>query len=238
LRYALPGHVFACLDGRQVVLLDLRKDRYFSFEAAQARGLESLICGWPVAPAAGAERARSPQESERIALQLLEQGLLTQREEGARTPLRMAIVPASAEVVSDDYETASTRSIRSAVGFVAAMVIATVILRWGSLERAVRRVEERRGRRGHGSAPIDVPRTRVLLAAFANLRPFLFTSKDQCLFESLVLIEFLARYRIYPGWVFGVQSRPFAAHCWVQLGDTVLNDTLEHIVRYTPIMAV
>jgi hypothetical protein len=36
--------------------------------------------------------------------------------------------------------------------------------------------------------------------------------------------------------VFGVQARPFAAHCWVQKGEVVFNDTVEHVSGYTPIM--
>jgi hypothetical protein len=67
---------------------------------------------------------------------------------------------------------------------------------------------------------------------------FLFSSKDECLYDSLALLEFLARYRIYPDWVFGVQTRPFAAHCWVQQGDIVFNDTVEHVTGYSPIMIV
>jgi hypothetical protein len=35
-----------------------------------------------------------------------------------------------------------------------------------------------------------------------------------------------------------VQTKPFAAHCWVQQGDVVFNDTPEHVRRYTPILAV
>jgi hypothetical protein len=52
------------------------------------------------------------------------------------------------------------------------------------------------------------------------------------------LSEFLARHGIHPVWIFGVQARPFAAHCWLQLNGTVLNDTVDHVIGYTPIMAV
>jgi hypothetical protein len=77
-----------------------------------------------------------------------------------------------------------------------------------------------------------------LVAAFAFLRPYFFAAKDACLFDALALSEFLAAYRIHPRWVFGVQARPFAAHCWLQLNGVVLNDTLDHVRRYAPIMIV
>jgi hypothetical protein len=52
------------------------------------------------------------------------------------------------------------------------------------------------------------------------------------------MIEFLAAFGVLGSWVFGVQTLPFGAHCWVQLGDTVINDTVEHVRGYTPIMMV
>jgi hypothetical protein len=116
--------------------------------------------------------------------------------------------------------------------------MAAAQLRIGSLEQAVRRVRTRNARRRNASSVFDRERARELVAVFTDLRPFLFTSREACLFESLVLIEFLARYSLFPAWVFGVRARPFAAHCWVQQGDTVLNDTVEHVTRYTPIMTV
>ena len=47
-RYALADHVFVCLNGEHLVLLDLREDRYWALEAAQTAGLGALVDGWPV----------------------------------------------------------------------------------------------------------------------------------------------------------------------------------------------
>ena len=44
-----------------------------------------------------------------------------------------------------------------------------------------------------------------------------------------------------PWWVdcdCGVTSEPFAAHCWVQAGDIVLNETLSDANAHTPIRMV
>ena len=59
-----------------------------------------------------------------------------------------------------------------------------------------------------------------------------------CLFDSLALIHFLARFRVFPDWVFGVTADPFEAHCWVQTGGVVLNDTVERVSAFTPIMSI
>lgn len=58
------------------------------------------------------------------------------------------------------------------------------------------------------------------------------------MFDSLALLHFLARYRQFPRWVYGVKLKPFRAHCWVQAGDVVVNDIVDNVRGYTPIMSV
>mgnify|MGYP003945544373 CR=1 FL=1 len=59
-----------------------------------------------------------------------------------------------------------------------------------------------------------------------------------CLLDSLSLLRFLARRGMPTNIVFGVTSEPFAAHCWVQAGDIVLNETLSEANAHTPIRSV
>lgn len=59
-----------------------------------------------------------------------------------------------------------------------------------------------------------------------------------CLLDSLSLLRFLSRRGLSANIVFGVTSGPFAAHCWVQAGDIVLNETLSDANAYTPIWRV
>jgi hypothetical protein len=35
-----------------------------------------------------------------------------------------------------------------------------------------------------------------------------------------------------------VKASPFGAHCWLQEGDLILNDSVERVGAYTPIMIV
>jgi hypothetical protein len=74
-------------------------------------------------------------------------------------------------------------------------------------------------------------------AIFRKLRPW-YPRSYLCLFDALALLEFLARRRLFPTWVFGVQAQPFGAHCWVQAGDRLLNEGAEFANQFTPIMAV
>jgi hypothetical protein len=121
------------------------------------------------------------------------------------------------------------------VVFLRAIVTAWLRLRWQPLEKIVGGVGRERQR--HGQA-VDLTQLRDLTEIFRRLRPMVFTAHDHCLFESLTLIYFLARYRIHPHWVFGVQTSPFIAHCWLQQGEVACNDILDRIRRCTPIMLV
>ena len=61
---------------------------------------------------------------------------------------------------------------------------------------------------------------------------------DHCLTSSIAFIDIGLRLGFDAGLVFGVRSTPFAAHCWVQSGDVVLNDRIENVRPYTPILAI
>lgn len=59
-----------------------------------------------------------------------------------------------------------------------------------------------------------------------------------CLLDSLALLRFLSRRRLHARIVFGVNLVPFAAHCWVQAGGIVLNETLSDAAAHTPIRII
>lgn len=73
--------------------------------------------------------------------------------------------------------------------------------------------------------------------AFEHAR-LLRTAADRCLPRSIALALCLTRRKCRAFTVLGVKLAPFAAHCWVQWGDSVLNDELEEVKRYTPILVV
>lgn len=60
----------------------------------------------------------------------------------------------------------------------------------------------------------------------------------KCLLRSFLLLRGLRRAGHDAQWVFGVSTWPFMAHCWLQAGDTVLDDTFERVAGYTPILVL
>jgi hypothetical protein len=236
-RYALAEHVFVCLNGEHLVLLDVKADRYWALEAAQTAGLGALVGGWPVKDRdAAASETPTPETAAAIEV-LLGRGLLTDNIPPGKDATPVAATPPARELITDSEHTARGKT-GSWWSFFTACAFAKIALRTWPFERVIRRVRQRKATLGLRAEPFDVERARRLVEAFVHYRVFLFSPKNECLYDSLALIEYLARNGIYADWVFGVQTRPFAAHCWVQHGDIVCNDTVEHVSGYTPIMVV
>ena len=90
---------------------------------------------------------------------------------------------------------------------------------------------DRRPARGDAVDAIEAGRR------FWTLLPYL-PIEGECLVRSALLMRFLTAGGLDADWVFGVRLHPFAAHCWVQVGDVCLNDDIERLSAYTPIMVV
>lgn len=231
----VPAHVHVCVDGDYVVFLDVRNDRYWALDAAGSQALACLVRGWPTNDSSQAAHARARSEPN-AARPLIEKGLLCDPQESSKPATPIRVDPPTLELL-DEAENAG-RGKASALRFLVATTLATVALRHQSFERLIEGAHRRKQRRGASAGRLDVAKAARVVADFETWRPLLFSARDACLLSSLVLIEFLARHDVFPHWVFGVQARPFAAHCWIQHEDILFNDTIEHVRRYTPIMVI
>lgn len=234
-RYGLATHVFVCRDEGYIVVLDLKQDRYFALEAAKTAALPSVVPGWPVTVQQGTDVAAGGAVEEALR-PLVRQGWLLEESTGAKQATPVSVPRPETQLTRDGGGACEKLGLRTLFAFVVASVFAKAALRFWRFDRVVRRVARRKAR--YANEPLDLERARRLIEAFERLRVFLFSTRDECLHDSLAVLEFLARYRIFPTWVFGVRARPFAAHCWVQHADVVFNDTVEHVSTYVPIMAV
>jgi len=232
--------VFLCTRSGFIFILDLKQDRYFALDAAKSRGLSAWVEGWPDrgddANGAGAALETS---SAPLLRGLLDKGILSVDRASGKDASPVTVRPAVAQLPGGDLP---ARDFASQAGPAACLVmtsmVAAVQFRCHPLERMIESVKARKRVRQYESRPFDNERAGQLLRTFIRLRPFLFTSRGECLFESFVLVRFLAYYGLFPQWVFGIRANPFGAHCWVQHDGTVLNDTVEHVRRHTPIMSV
>src|SRR5262249_44541619 len=87
-------------------------------------------------------------------------------------------------------------------------------------------VERARSRRKTSKAHApDLSQVRRWVAIFGRVRPW-YPQPYWCVLEAVALFDFLAARGVFPTWVFGVQAKPFSAHCWLQIDGLLLNDTL------------
>lgn len=101
----------------------------------------------------------------------------------------------------------------------------------------VERLRRRKALAGQSGHSFDPECAGRLALVARELRPW-FDEKPDCTIDALIVIEFFARHDLYPDWVFGVQANPLQAHCWVQQDDVVINDAVDVVSQYTPIMSV
>lgn len=223
----LPHHIHFCYRGDAVVFLDLAKDDYTFVGPEGAAALRCL--------AALDSTATSPDQ--RAALnELLDGGLLTTDRSAGRAVAPTIMAQATQPLLDEDAVAAARASASHVWNFFAASTVADARLRWGQLHRTIARVQQRKARHATATS-FNVERARELVAIFGRLRS-LFPRRYLCLYDSLALIEFLARYGIFPNWIFAVRLEPWAAHCWVQEDGCIFNEDLEEAAGYTPVMVI
>lgn len=87
------------------------------------------------------------------------------------------------------------------------------------------------------SAPTALSPGGSIIRAFERSK-LIKSPADLCLPRSIAIIDCLARVRLRARLVIGVKLAPFAAHAWAQAEDDVLNDSVEEVAKYTPILAL
>jgi hypothetical protein len=234
-QYLLAEHVRLGLSEGQAILLDLKNDRYLGLGRSESAALSKVILEWPQTDYPGGNcDAISQQDTELLVREMLDRQLIAEGEAALTRRRPAAALDAACAAVTPMAEPRVLKHTKNCLlGFLAA----SLKLKLLGLEGVIRSVAARKTKRATETQP-DSRQLSELVAVFTTLRPLLFTARDACLFDSLALLEFLAKYKIYPTWVFGVVAAPFSAHSWLQYGGVVLNDYPENVLKYSPILVV
>lgn len=234
-KYHLSPQVYACLSGRHCMFLDLRRDRYLSVPREAIEALAPCIQNWSLTPRSASPDTQPSESVAALAAELLSTGILTQ---DFPTSVQCAHIAPAAEhdLASTADEAQNGQSLLPFLYVTAALIRASWELRTVSISGIVRAVQRNKCR-SSAPGPTDWSRAARLTTTFLNIRPF-FPRNCCCLFDSLALLLYLSGFQLFPDWVFGVQVDPFNAHCWVQAGTLVLNDHVDHVSCFTPIMTV
>jgi hypothetical protein len=236
-KYFLSDQVHCCEFEDGAVILDMRAVAYLGIDAEHLPDLRARIENWPNSKACDLDAKCTDNPSfQRLLANLLARGIVTT----VPTKARLSNLPHPATALTNADWGAALHGIPIAHVLCFCMSLLWVLLRrrprrLGSLLNWIRR-QQAAFRRDEG--PPDRQVDRDLLASFFRSRIWFYTAYRYCLFDSLVLSVFLTWRRVPCTLVIGVSTKPFAAHAWVQIGDCVLNDAIEHVQTYTPILAV
>lgn len=233
--WSFSAHAYCCEFHDCAIILDLRNDAYLGVDARHLCSLRACIRNWPGRDRG--DRSEGPHDvlaSASLIDELLSRGILT-TSPTCRLPFA-AMNPTRALTVA---RTATRRWIplTHVAQFVISFLMVVMRLKRSGLPPLLDWLRRRQSsiRTGHLVAQED---TMERLASFFWLRTWCYTAYRRCLFDSLVLSVYLTRGKVSCTFVIGVTTKPFLAHSWVQIGESVLNDTAEHVRDFKPILSV
>lgn len=220
------GVGFSRFEGRTIIL-DIAADRYWQLGEDAGLVLEA-ICS-------GATRVADEPALARLATL----GFIVRASDG---PTRgspnsgsgSCLVPAPADSALERTVATKRPGWSTACEVVALAIIARVALRTRPLKMTLDRLAAHR-ERAASSAPASS--LEALARQFGQLRRLL-PLRPLCLPDSIAFLRFAVRRGHAPQLVFGVEAFPFTAHCWVQDGNVVLTDALDHASRFKPILVI
>ncbi len=211
-----PGISHRSFEGCAIVL-DVQRDRYWQVSGRVAAALDRI---------ANAEDAMPADDV--ACLDAL--GLVEAYDGAAPTDGRISLPEPAASATEGTDSSGRFRAVE-ALEVARLTVAARRRVRRYPLHRLLGDVERRRA----GRRQIDASDAGRLARRFHRYRG-LVPLAALCLPDTLAFLDFAAHRGCFPNMVFGVEAWPFAAHCWAQHGDIVLNDALDHARAFAPIL--
>ncbi len=218
-----------CKIGDYWIVLSASTDRYLCIAHRELKSIGCWLAGWNQSAALTTPDA----EVSALISSLSSRGILTDDPTLGKLFVESECLPPADQLETFEAVAAPRVSLLSIIRFFWACGTVDWRLRRTTFARNLARIAARRqsGKLVDGTASAS-----RLISIFKSLRP-LYPRAYLCLFDSLALLEFLAGYHLCPNIVFGVVADPFQAHCWLQEGITVLNDDVERVRRYKPILS-
>ncbi len=211
----LRENVFMAKADGLLIFLDLGGDRYFALNSGLSSRLHAAI------------EANGEGADEDIVRRLRDAGAIAEPQAGGRL-----FAPTQTQAPRRELESGAAGWAGALWGAACRWAAERALHRQPLAEIVWRRGQERLRAIGRGADDHELIHAACAFAAARGLRG----AREACLKEALALLYYLGRGGGAADWVFAVKGAPFAAHCWIQLGDLVLNDSLENVSAYTPIM--
>lgn len=216
------GFSYCVTSAGDVVLLDLDKARYFALtERQKGVFLHLADKGWRLDDAA-------PELSTVLHLGFIEQAAAADDLDPA-----INLPQADADIPQGMVSVAALPALIQALGV---QFLITRRLKTSSLKAVLQAIAERRSHRIFNPNYTESYIQNVRIGYYAS--EIFLGRTDRCLVRSLAMFATLSRRGIESKLVIGVRTSPFAAHCWIQRGSVVINDVVEHVRNFTPILVL
>jgi Transglutaminase-like superfamily len=241
-RYFIGELIFARATRHGVVLLDLKRNRYFGLGSTDALALSECVDGFPRNEhwMDSAHQTPVSNSSEACLLEsLVQNGILTMT-----PPMKGDVVSAdialNGDLVSIGDEIVENKPVRAGdvASFLVTFLWSAASLRCRPLRSVVRSVYQRRSAAIARGYTFNLSRASELVDTFRSIRPYFFLARNNCLQHALALVNYLAAHGEFPVWVFGVTTDPWTAHSWVQQEHYLLDSNPEAVCSLEPILAV
>lgn len=219
------GLSYCRIDGR-TIFMDLAADRYFELSPHLDASFGHLL----------QKSGRTPV----VPKELIDLKILREASRG----ISEKIQPATTECSLSTLELSSASSkivISDFIETFALVATSRQLLKNRRLIDILRDLQSDRDQIGEDKSGPPTPTTHALIkdiSASFNKHRLYVPIEMSCLLDAISLFRFLTRRRIHSNIIFGVTRYPFAAHCWVQVGTTVLNDTVGNVNSHTPIRII
>ncbi len=218
---ALSDKIYGCVSNGRTALLDLENSTYLCLTDDLDPPIQKLLTGKPI-----------DTNEENILQALVDEGVLI-RTNGVRTFEKVGI-----ELPKHHIPAEQKPAPFGAVGLAFAYQIAAAItLTFCPLAQVVEKHKARTRRLAMRPLEADLATLTKTAKAFEASERLL-PSNNKCLRRSLAMATYLAHRGVTAKLVIAVKMRPFAAHAWTQVEDVVVNDHIDNVRPFTPILMV
>jgi len=231
--FALSPSTFWCQSGSKIIFLNLEHDRYSGITVEDASCLSGLVRGWPVGDAL---QETSSTKGMGIAQALFKKGLLVEGASAGGDSAQVDVPVATGSI------TGTPELGEAGIGTLCAVlpnfIAARYLLKRKKLLALIGRAQANKAHLTTTVQAFAGEHAGQVLSNYQRIRPILLSSHNECVLESFTVASLLASHGIPATCVIGVRTDPWGAHCWIQHESIVLNDTVDHVSRYTPIFSV
>jgi hypothetical protein len=222
MQFMLRDDLCFCKSAGAVIFLDARIGRYFALPSRFVGAFSRWIDGCQ--PSCG---------DVQVLAHLAQQGILVENEHPPQSfNIKFASLPPPEVEIALDSR---FPSFQLAVCAIASRLIWTWRVRHQSFSSLIDRIKSIRSASSR-KAIRGSHRDLVRLVHAFRFSDLLLGSHDRCLPRSLALVATCGKCGLSPSLVIGIQAAPFAAHCWVQDGNVVANESPDRAQMFTPIL--